>query len=235
MFRHVFTLRALGGLLCGGLLVSCLRAQAADKKNSVVIDSPGNLSVQVEDLHPFTHFALIPAGSDVRTIRFEHAKTVEVPTKIIYTTDADYCAELIFRDPGQSMYCPRVQTGSPVKAYEITYSFRGQPLASDEYGNTHFTFQVYFRPDELSAEIRKALSTRKLGWADTAGYFTVTTFREPEQRVVIDQTRSKLCDTVLRDGSWIHADSDCQDRVYYKTIATEAADISVRVDPAMPR
>jgi hypothetical protein len=216
------------------LLGSCFRAQAADNETGVVIDDPSSLKVQVEDLHPFTHFALIPAGSDLRTIRFENAKTVEVPTKIIYTTDTDYCAELAFRDPGGSMYCRRMQTESPTTAYEVTYSFRGQPLASDENGNTHFTFHVYFRLGELAAEVRNALSTRKLGRADTAGYFTVTTSRELVQRVVIDGARSHFCDTILRDGSWTDTDSDCQDRIYYKTIATASDYIRVRVDPVMP-
>ena len=234
MFRHGFTLVTLGALLSGGLLGSCLRAQAAENKTGIVFDDPSSLKVQVEDLHPFTHFALIPAGSDVRTIRFENAKTVEVPTKMIYTTDTDYCAELAFRDPGGSMYCPRIQDESLTTAYEITYSFRGQPLASDEYGNTHFTFHVYFRPDELGPEVRNALSTRKLGRADTAGYFKVTTSREFVQRVVIDETRSNFCDTILRDGSWTYTDSDCQNRIHYKTITTASDYIRVRVDPVTP-
>jgi hypothetical protein len=235
MFRHGFTLVTLGALLCGGLVGSCLRAQAADNETGVVIDDPSSLKVQVEDLHPFTHFALIPVGSDVSTIRFENAKTVKVPTKITYTTDTDYCAELAFRDPGGSMYCPRMQTESLTTAYEITYSFRGQPLASDEYGNTHFTFHVYFRLGELAPEVRNALSTRKPGRADMAGYFTVTTSREPVQRVVIDETRSDLCDTILRDGSWTHTDLDCQNGIHYKTITTASDYIRVKVDPVMPR
>ncbi len=235
MFRHGFTLVTFGALLCGGLLGSCLRAQAADNKAGVVIDDPSSLKMQVEDLHPFTHFALIPASSDVSTIRFEHAKTVKVPTKIIYTTDTDYCAELAFRDPGGSMNCPRVQTESPTTAYEITYSFRAQPLASDEYGNTYFTFHVYFRPGELAPDVRNALSTKNLGRADAAGYFKVTTSREPVQRVVIDETRSTFCDTILRDGSWTHTDPDCQHRIHYKTITTASDQVRVRVDPVMPR
>jgi len=235
MFRHGFSSLTLGALLCGGLLGSCFRAQAADNETGVVTYDPSSLKVQVQDLHPFTHFALLPAGSDVRTIRFENAKTVEVATKIIYTTDTDYCAELAFRDPGGSTYCQRMQTESPTAAYEITYSFRGQPLASDEYGNTHFTFHVYFRPEDLAPEVRNALSTRKLGRAETAGYFTVTTSRETIQRVVIDETRSNFCDAILRDGSWTLADPDCLDRISYKTITTPSDYISVRVDPVSPR
>jgi hypothetical protein len=128
-----------------------------------------------------------------------------------------------------------MRTESPTTAYQITYSFRGQPLASDEYGNTYFTFHVYFRPDELALEIRNALSTRKLGREDTAGYFMVTTSREPVQRVVIDEARSGFCGTVLRDGSWILADPDCPDRINYKTITIPSDYITVRVDPVSPR
>ena len=235
MFRHGFTIVTLGALLCGGLLGSRFRAQAADNKTGIVIDDPSSQEVQVEDLQPFTHFAFIPVGSDVRTIRYEKAKTVEVPTKIIYTTDTDYSAGLAFRDPGGSMYSPHMRTESPTTAYEITYSFRGQPLASDEYGNTYFNFHVYFRPDELVPEVRSALSTRKLGRADTAGYFRVTTSREPVQRIVIDETQSNFCDTILRDGSWTYTDSDCQNRIHYKTITIASDYIRVRVDPVIPR
>jgi hypothetical protein len=235
MFRHGFTLVTLGALLCGGLLGSCFRAQAADNETGVVIDDPSSLKVQIEDLHPFTHFALIPVGSDVSTIRFENAKTVKVPTKIIYTRDRDYDAEVAFRDPGGSMYYPRMQTESPTTAYEITYSFRGQLLASDEYGARYSVFHVYFRPNELAPEVRKALSARKLGRTETADYFTVKTSREAVQRVVIDETRSSFCDAIVRDGLWTQTDPDCLDRINYKTITTPSDYITVRVDPVWPR
>jgi len=221
--------------LCEGLLASSLCAGASLNRPNAVIDEPSGAKVQVQDLHPFTHFAYIPAGSDLSTIRFEKAKTVEVAIKIRYRTDTDYCAELPFRDPGGSMLCPCSETESLATAYKVTYSFRGQPLASDEYGGRYFFFHVYFRPDELAREVRKALSARKLNRVETADYFTVKTSREAVQRVVIDETRSGFCDAIVRDGLWTDTDPDCLDRINYKTITTPSDYITVRVDPVWPR
>jgi hypothetical protein len=147
---------------------------------------------EVRNLQPFTHFTWIPADSDKGTIRFERAKMVQVPTRITYTMN--YCQELAFRDPGGSMYCPYAQTESPAPAYEVTYSYIGRPLASDEYGGRNITFYVYFRPDELAPDVRQALTAKKRDRADLAEYFTVNAFREPVRRIVIDQAQSRFCD-----------------------------------------
>jgi hypothetical protein len=214
------------------MLSSSLRAEPLHKQPSVVNNAPAGLRVQLEDLHPFTHLAFIPADSDVSTIRFEKARTVEVPTKIRYTTDTNYCTEVwLFRDPGGSMECPSRETGSPTTAYEVTYSFRGQELASDEFGFRHFLFQVYFRPDELGPVVCSALTNRKMSRAEKASYFTVSTSREDVQQVVIDEAQSKFCDTTLVDALWIRTDPNCQPRINYKTITTPSDYITVRVDP----
>jgi hypothetical protein len=232
MFRDGFTLLTLGALLCGGLLSSSLHAEPLHKQPSGVNNALAGLRVQVEDQHPFTHFAYIPAGSDLTTIRFEKATTVEVPVKIRYTTDTNYCAELaLFRDPGGSMECPSRKTESATTAYEVTYSFRGEELSSDEFGLRHSLFQVHFRPDELVSIVRNALSNRKLSRAEKASYFTVRTSRGYMRQVVIDEGQSNFCETTLRDALWTLADPNCQDRINYKTITTPSDYITVRVDP----
>ena len=117
-------------------------------------------SVQTKDSQPFTHLAQIPADSDKSTIKFQSAKIVHVPTRITYTMNYRYCEELSFRDPGGSMYCPYTQTSESVTAYELTYSYIGQPLTSDGYADRNFTFQVYFRPDELPPQVRWDLTEK---------------------------------------------------------------------------
>jgi hypothetical protein len=232
MFRDAARLVTLGAVLCGGLLGPLLRAEPLKKQTSVVNNSPVSPSVQVEDLHPFTRLAYIPADTDMRTIRFEKVNTVKVPTKITYTTDTNYCAELAFlRDPGGSMECPRRRAGSLTTAYEVTYSYRGQPLASDEYGIGYLVFQVYFRPDELVSTLRSVLASRKLSRAEKASYFKVTTSREHVQQVVIDEGQSTLCDKMLVDGVWSNASPNCQERIKYMVITTPSDYIAVRVDP----
>ena len=231
MFRDALTRVTLGAALCGGLLSPSLRAEPLEKQSRAA-SSPVSLGVQVEDLHSFTRLAYIPASSDLKTIRFEKAKIVELPTKVTWTTDTEYCAELaIFRDPGGSMECPRRRTGSLTAAYAITYSYRGQELASDEFAIGHLVFQVYFRPDELGSTLRSALANRGLSRAEKASYFKVTTSRENVQQVLIDTGKSALCDTVLLDGVWISAGPDCQERIEYKVITTPSDYIAVRVDP----
>jgi hypothetical protein len=191
----------------------------------------GGSSVQIRDSQPFTHLAQIPADADKGTIRFERAKVVQVPTRITYTMDPSYCEELAFRDPGGAMYCPSVQKGSPAVAYEVTYSYVGQPLASDEYGGRNFTFQVYFRADELALEVRQSLAEKKWNQADFAEYFQVNTFREPVRRILIDEAKSHFCNGSFADGAWTQSEANCQDEIHTKAIASWSDYITVRVDP----
>ena len=233
MFRRDIMLFTLGVVLCGGLLSSSLRADPVKKQSD---DHNSGLRVQEEDLHPFTHFAYIPAGSDLSTIRFEKARTVEVPSKIRYTTDTNYCAQrMLFSEPGGSMWCPHKEAVSPVPAYEVTFSFHGQELASEEYKLGHSIFQVYFRPDELVPDVRRALSNRKLSRVEKSSYFTVRTHREAIPQVVVDEGQSHFCDATPVDGVWTRTDPSCKERINYKTITTLSDYITVRVDPVWAR
>lgn len=189
---------------------------------------------QFEDLHPFTHFVSIPADSDPATIRFEKVKTTEVFTKVKSTSNLGSCEGLQFRDPGGSMYCPYIQEESPEPAYEVTYSYRGQPLTSDEYGNRYFTFQVYFRPEELPPALRRAISD-KMRRGELSTYFNVATSRAPVRTAVIDQANSNFCDGNYVDGYWVQNDPNCRDKVSSKVVTAPSEYIKVQVDPVSPR
>ena len=188
--------------------------------------------VRVEELHPFTHFAYIPEGSDLSYIKFQGVKKVEVATQI-KSTDVRYCEEQAFRDPGGSMFCPLTQLESPSAAYQITYSYRGQPMASDEYGNTYFTFSVYYRVDELSAAVPDTLAKHKISRADAAAYFDLKAYRSPVRKVVIDEAASTFCAGNFVDGSWMHTDSKCEDNIHYTTVTAPSVYVTVKVDPAL--
>ena len=188
-------------------------------------------SVQTKDSQPFTHLAQIAADSDKGTIKFQSAKIVDVPTRVTYTMNQRYCEELSFRDPGGSLYCPYTQTSESVTAYELTYSYIGQPLPSDGYADRKFTFQVYFRPDELPPQVRRDFTAKKPNRTDFAEYFKVSTVQEPARRIVIDETRSHLCDGNFLDGAWTHTDANCNYEIYTKVVATPSDYITVRVDP----
>jgi len=190
---------------------------------------------QIEDLQPFTHFASIPADSDPGTIKFDKVKTTKVFTVRKSTMDPGYCEDIQFRDPGGSMYCPLVQEESAAPAYRVTYSFTGQPLASDEYGNRNFTFQVYFRPEELAPALRRASSAGKMKRAELATYFKVAASRLPVRKVVIDEANSNFCDGNYVDGNWMKNDPHCQDMVSFKTVTVPSDKITVQVDPLSPR
>jgi len=191
--------------------------------------------VRVEKLHPFTHFAYIPQGSDLSSIKFQGVKKVEVATQIKSTTDVRYCDDQEFRDPGGSMFCPSTQLESASAAYQVTYSYRGQPLASDEYGKTYFTFSVYFRWDELSPAVRDTLAKHEVSRADAAAYFDLTAYRSPVREVVIDEAASTFCAGNFVDGSSMHRDSKCEDNIHYTTITSPSVYVTVKVDPALGR
>jgi hypothetical protein len=188
-----------------------------------------------EPLQPFTYVARIPADSDTGTIRFQKAKMVQVPTTIAYTTNPKYCKDLALRDPGGSMYCSFARTGPPAMAYELTFSFIGPPLASDEYGNRNFTFRVYFRPDEVPLDVRQAVSNGKRSGSDLAGSFKVSTSREPVRKIVVDEAESRFCAGNFLAGSWTTNDANCKDQVHYKTPAVPSDYITVRINPGSVR
>jgi hypothetical protein len=190
---------------------------------------------KIKDLHPFTHLASIPASSDPAKIKFEKVKATRVFTKEKSVLDPGYCKDLPFRDPGGSMYCPYTEDESPTPAYEVAYSFKGQPLASDEYGNRYFTFQVYFRPEELPPGLRRALAIGKMKRSELATYFNVTTSHPAVRAEVIDEANSSFCNGDYTDGNWIQKYPNCKDKVSFKTVTTPSDYITVQVDPVSPR
>jgi hypothetical protein len=190
--------------------------------------------VEITDLQPFTHVAYVPAGLGTSSIRIEGIKRVQVFTKRRSVTNERYCNHP-WAEPGGSMYCQRTIDESPVPAYRVTYSYRGQPMTSDEYGSTYFTFSVYFRPDEVSPRLRETLALGKIRRAALEEFFQLSTSRESVQQTVIDPANSAFCDGNYVDGSWIRTNPKCGDRVVYDTVAAASAYISVRVDPAYSR
>ena len=186
----------------------------------------------VLDLQPFTHIAYIPASADLSSLRIERIKATKVATKVRFTTDLRYCQERSAVEPGGSMYCPRTSDESFVPAYQVTYSFRGQPVASDEYGNPNFTFSVYFRPEEISPALRSAISSGKTKGTFAAEFFRVTTSHDSIRDVVVDRANSTICDGNYRDGNWTHAIPKCEDSWAYQSVATPSMYITVRIDPA---
>ena len=209
----------LGVLLCGGLLVPSLPAAEAIAEG------------QTEELHPFTHVAYIPADAALGTIRFEGISRAHVPAWIKHTANASYCAGAAFRDPGGSRSCPSADTVVSAVAYQVTYSYRAEPMASDESANRHFEFRVYFRYNELPPEVLQAAAASKLDRADAAAYFAVNTTREPARRLAIDSARSSFCPGAYQDAVWTHSDVSCLDDIHYTAVAAPSDQIAVRIDP----
>ena len=190
--------------------------------------------VEITDLRPFTHVAEIPVGSQTSSIRIEGIKLVKIATKRRTVTNEVSCNQP-WAEPGGSMFCQRTKDESPVPAYRVTYSYRSQPMASDEYGNPHFTFNVYFRPDEISPRLRERVASGKIGRAELAEFFDITTSREPVQETVIDETRSSLCDGNYVDGNWVHTDRKCEDNIAYRRVSMPTSYIRVEVNPGTSR
>jgi hypothetical protein len=196
---------------------------------------PGEV-VEVTDLQPFTHVAYIPADADLSSIRMEGIKAVKVATRLRSVTDTNYCDYVYrFAEPGGSMSCPQATNESPVPAYRVSYSYKGQPMASDEYGRTSFTFSVYFRPGELDPGLLRALLSGSTSRSTAAEFFQLTSSRSSVRQTVIDRVHSRFCAGTYLDGNWIHTNPKCQDTVAYKVIASPSPYIAVKVNPASPR
>ena len=210
-------------------------ANGSLRLSAATISTQNGAITRIKDLHPFTHFASIPASSDPAKIKFEKVKATRVFTKEKSVLDPGYCKDLPFRDPGGSMFCPYTEDESPAPAYEVTYSFNGQPLASDEYGNRYFTFQVHFRPEEVPPGLRRALSIGKMKRSELETYFTVATSRPAVRAAVIDEANSSFCDGNYIDGNWIQKDRNCKDKVSFNTVTKPSDYITVEVDPISPR
>ena len=189
---------------------------------------------EVTDLHPFTHTAYIPMGSRLSSIRIEAIKLVKVATKRRTVTSERYCAQP-WTEPGGSMFCERTTDESSVPAYRVTYSYSGQLMASDEQGNAYFTFSVYFRPDEISPQLREVVALGKIQRAALAEFFTIATSSELVQHMAIDQANSTRCDGNYFDGDWVRTNPKCEDNIAYRKVAIPSSYITVKVDPRASR
>jgi hypothetical protein len=186
--------------------------------------------VTFENLDPFSHLASIPAGSDLSSLKLQGVKKVQVVTQLKLTTNIHYCLEQESRNPsGGSRACPRKDVESTSTAYRVTYSYRGEPLGSDEHGNTYFTFSVYFRPEELSPVAREILAKEGTPSGKLATYFALSTYRSSERRIVIDELASSFCSSDLIDGSRQLKDRQCKDNVEYKSITAPSDYMTVEV------
>jgi hypothetical protein len=184
--------------------------------------------VTVKDLDPFTHVVRIPADAEQSSIRFEHVKLVKIPTKLKFAENARYCEQLAFRDPGGSLYCPYAAFEGTAPAYEITYSYEGPAMASDEFGGNHFTFHAYFRPEDFTAATRKMLLD-KAARSDLAAVFHLTSSRDPERRVVIDEVNSRFCEGNYVDGAWQRKDTLCNESIKHKTVTVPSEYVTIRI------
>ena len=228
MLQNLAASIAVAALAGGGMLAV---PAAADERGATARATVAVRWSQTQELRPFTHFARIPADSDPATIRLEKIRSVRVPQLVQYTADAAYCRDMAFRDPGGSVYCPEPRTIGTAAAFEATYSYTGQPLASDEYHAGRYTFQVYFRPDELAPEVRTVIETGKWKATYLAEYFMLHTDPERVHRVVIDESQSKFCDGNFVDGNWTHTDPACRDQIAYTTTTLPSGYLTVKVDP----
>jgi hypothetical protein len=228
MLQNPVTSIAVAALVGRGMLAI---PAAADEPGGTARATVAVQMPQTQELGPFTHFARIPADSDTATIRLEKIRSVRVPQLVQYTAHAAYCRDMAFRDPGGSMYCPESRTIGTAAAFEATYSYTGQPLASDEYHVGRYTFQVYFRPDELASEVRAAIETGKWKATYLAEYFMLHTDPESVHRAVIDESQSKFCDGNFVDGNWTRTDPACRDQIAYATATVLSGYLTVKVDP----
>ena len=192
---------------------------------------PGEV-VEFKNLQPFTHIAYIPVGADLSSIRVEGVKAVKVATQRRSVTNLHYCEQSYAAEPGGSMYCPEASNESYVPAYQVTYSYRGQPIASDEYGNTYFTFSVYFRADELSPGLHRVLSAGKMSRSVASEFFPLTISRDWIPQVVVDQENSIFCDGYYLDGNRTRASPNCLESTAYKIVMSASPYVTVKVDVA---
>jgi len=179
----------------------------------------------------FTHSAYLPANADVTTIRFERMRIVKVPATIDYPIDPAECQELVTGGLWRASGCTYNTIPTSVEAVEITYSFKAQPLASDEFANRTFEFSVYFRPEELPANLQKALSGTKPSRSETAAYFAVNIHRNSVKGIKVDRAKSRFCRGTFIDGAWTLADTGCKDKISWARVNMPSDEITVIIEP----
>jgi hypothetical protein len=103
-------------------------------------------------------------------------------------------------------------------------------MASDEYADTHFTFSVYFRPDDLSATVRRAVDERRLSRNEAASLFKVTSSPGLVQSVAIDEANSTFCEGSYVDGTWMPRNRGCEDKPSYRTVTSASSYVAANID-----
>ena len=218
MFRsHQFIATCFALIVLGSTAAAAPEPRHAQNAFEVTAATPAKSgdAVEITDLQPFTHVAYIPFGADLSSVKIEGIEMVKVATKRRSVTNAAYY-EQPWSEPGVRCTVSASRTNRMYPPTGSRYSYRGQSMASDEYGNTYFTFRVYYRPDEISPDLRRAASSGRIGWSASAEFLRLTTSRESIQQVVIDRASSTLCDGSYVDGNWIHTNPKCeeQNRLY---------------------
>jgi hypothetical protein len=190
----------------------------------------------VETLNPFTNRADIPADADLSSVRLQRVRMVRLATATALTgNDPRFCKEVATRDPGGSMYCAYPGRKATSPAWRVTYSYHAGPMASDEYQNSYFTFDVYFHPDELTLPALKTKSGHKTAKAEALNNFGITTGKPVVTGTVIDQKASAFCPGSFVEGSWVQAESRCEDKIVTKAVTIKPTYITVSVDPSKGR
>jgi hypothetical protein len=186
---------------------------------------------RIEDISPFGGVALIPADADVASLRFEGVKATRIPTRIRYSADPAYCGAGA-QQPGGSMFCPQISTEARVDAFQVTYSYTGEPLGSDDRGGRRFTLEVYFRPSELPEPLLQLLTGgARPGRVRASGYFEAAASRPTLRGYVGDEGRSRHCAGYYVDGNWVQVDDDCVEILRTRPADIPSDFITVKVTP----
>jgi hypothetical protein len=207
-------------------------AVAATLAATVTIASAADLAVvSATRQAPMAHTVNIPADTRLSSIRFESVKLAGIYNTDTAATDGR-CEQALRGEPGGSMFCAPAEPAVKESVYKVTYSYEAEPMASDESNNKHYSFNVYFRPEELTAEDRKLAALGKSARAEIAAIFEWTTTRENQTRVVVDKANSNFCEGTYADGSFVKANPKCEEHVNYKTVAIPSDYITVKVSAA---
>jgi hypothetical protein len=200
--------------------VTSYKARPAKASTGVVIS--------VESIKAFTHYTFISADADLKSIRFQGVKKIRLATKVRSTLDPAYCEnESADAGAGGSLLCPRIEAMDYEPSYQVTYSYQGPPLSSDEYGDKRFSFSVFFRPEELDGSIPGSFLRNKRAAAES---LRVITSSEMAERLVIDEKASTLCPGHYADAEWVPDDANCQDKVLLRVLTTPSDYVRVSVE-----
>jgi len=175
---------------------------------------------------PFAHSVDLPGSADVSTIKFEKVRKIKVRATINYGFDPAKCQELVTGELWRAPGCAYKTIKTTVAAFEMIYSYTGEPLASDEYASRTFTFGVYFRPEDLPEHLQTVLSGRKLSRSEAAAYFDVNIQRNS---VTEDPVLSRPCNGNFSEGPGILTNARCRGSVSSAVVTTASDEVTVVV------